>query len=38
MQSTAQTVEEYLSELAPDRRHALSEVRKAILDSLPVGL
>ena len=37
MQSTAQTVEDYLAELLPDRRHALSEVRKAILDNLPSG-
>ena len=37
MQSTAQTVEDYLAELLPDRRDALSEVRKAILDNLPAG-
>ena len=37
MQSTAQTVEDYLAELAPDRRHALSEVRKSILENLPLG-
>ena len=37
MQSTAQTVEDYLAELPPDRQHAMGEVRKAILDSLPDG-
>ena len=37
MQSTAQTVEDYLAELPPERQHAMSEVRKAILDSLPEG-
>ena len=37
MQSTTQTVEDYLSELLPDRRDALSEVRKAILENLPAG-
>ena len=37
MQSTAQTVEDYLAELPPERRHAMGEVRKAILNSLPDG-
>ncbi len=37
MQSTAQTVEDYLAELPPERQHAMGEVRKAILDSLPDG-
>ena len=37
MQSTAQTVEEYLVDLPPERQHAMGEVRKAILDSLPEG-
>jgi uncharacterized protein YdhG (YjbR/CyaY superfamily) len=37
LQSTAQTVEDYLAELLPDRRDALSEVRKAILENLPAG-
>ena len=35
--SSAQTVEEYLAELAPDRREAISAVRKVILDNLPTG-
>ena len=35
--SSAQTVEEYLAELAPDRREAISTVRKVILDNLPTG-
>ena len=37
MQSAAQTVEDYLAELPPDRRLALGEVRKAILENLPSG-
>ena len=37
MQSTAQTVEDYLAELPPDRQHDMSEVRRAILGSLPDG-
>ena len=37
MQSTAQTVEDYLAELPQERRHAIGEVRKAILGSLPDG-
>ena len=35
--SSAQTVEEYLAELAPDRREAINAVRKVILDNLPSG-
>ena len=35
--SSAQTVEEYLAELAPDRREAINTVRKVILDNLPTG-
>ncbi len=35
--SSAQTVEEYLAELAPDRREAINAVRKVILDNLPTG-
>ena len=37
MQSSATTVEQYLSELPADRREALENVRSIILDSLPVG-
>ncbi len=35
--SSAQTVEEYLAELPPDRREAINAVRKVILDNLPTG-
>ena len=37
MQSDAKTVEEYLSELDPTRREAISAVRTVILDNLPHG-
>jgi hypothetical protein len=37
MQSKAKTVEEYLAGLPPDRREAISTVRRAILDNLPEG-
>lgn len=37
VQSSAQTVEEYLAELPPDRRGAIATVRKVILDHLPEG-
>ena len=37
MQSTAQTVDDYLAELPPERQLALGEVRKAILANLPSG-
>lgn len=37
MKSTAKTVEEYLQCLPPERREALSAVRKVILDNLPAG-
>ena len=36
-QSKAQTVDEYLAELMPERREAISEVRKVILENLPEG-
>ena len=35
--STASTVEQYLDELAPDRREAIETVRGVVLDSLPDG-
>jgi hypothetical protein len=37
MQSSATTVEEYLSALADDRRAAVSAVREVILRNLPAG-
>ena len=37
MQSDAKTPEEYLSELDPTRREAISAVRTVILDNLPDG-
>ena len=37
MQSDAKTPEEYLSELEPTRRDAISAVRNVILDNLPEG-
>jgi len=37
MQSAAKTVAQYLKELPPDRREAISTVRKVILDNLPKG-
>lgn len=37
MQSDAKTPEEYLSELDPGRREAISAVRSVILDNLPDG-
>ena len=37
MQSDAKTPEEYLSELDPTRREAISAVRSVILDNLPHG-
>lgn len=37
VQSKASTVEQYLSELPPDRREVISEVRKTILGHLPEG-
>ncbi len=36
MKSTAATVDEYLNTLPPDRREAISAVRKVILANLPV--
>ncbi|MCH7706606.1 MAG: DUF1801 domain-containing protein [Chloroflexi bacterium] len=35
--SKATTVEEYLAELTPDRREAISTVRQIVLDHLPEG-
>ena len=35
--SKARTVEEYLSELSPDRRESIEAVRKVVLDHLPEG-
>lgn len=37
MQSKAKTVKEYLAELPPERRAAISAVRKVILKNLPKG-
>ena len=37
-QSKAQTVDEYLAELMPERREAISEGRKVILENLPEAL
>jgi len=37
MHSDAKTVEQYLAELPPDRREAISAVRKVILENLPKG-
>jgi len=37
MQSKAKTVKEYLSELPPDRKAAISAVREVILKNLPKG-
>ena len=37
MQSKAKTVDQYLSELPPDRREALQAVRTAVLDNLSSG-
>ena len=36
-QSKAETVEEYLAELSPERRSEIATVRKVILDNLPDG-
>ena len=36
-QSEAETVEEYLAELSPERRSEIATVRKVILDNLPDG-
>ena len=36
-QSKAQTVDEYLDELSPERREAIAAVRDLILDHLPEG-
>lgn len=37
MKTTAQTVEEYLAKIPTDRREALTEVRRVILENLPAG-
>ena len=37
MRSSAETVEEYLSELSGERREAIETVRGVILDNLPAG-
>jgi Domain of unknown function (DU1801) len=37
MQSKATTVEQYLAELPPDRKKALTDLRKTILKNLPKG-
>lgn len=37
MRSEAQTVEEYLAEMAPERRQAIEKVRQTILKNLPEG-
>jgi hypothetical protein len=37
MQSTARTVPQYIEELPPDRRSAISAVRDVILANLPAG-
>ena len=37
MRSNATTVEEYLNELAPDRREQIEAVRNVVLDKLPEG-
>lgn len=36
--SSAETVEQYLGELPDDRREAIAEVRRAIVDNLPDGV
>jgi uncharacterized protein YdhG (YjbR/CyaY superfamily) len=37
VRSTAATADQYLGELPDDRRAAIAEVRRAILDNLPTG-
>ena len=37
MQSTAETIKEYMSELPPDRKEAVKKVRQVILENLPDG-
>jgi uncharacterized protein YdhG (YjbR/CyaY superfamily) len=37
MKSEAQTVEEYIKELPPERQEAIKKVRQVILDNLPEG-
>ena len=38
MQSAARTVNDYLDELSPDRRRALSTVRNTVVENLPQGI
>jgi len=37
MQSNAETVEQYLADLPPDRKEAIQAVRKVVLENLPKG-
>jgi uncharacterized protein YdhG (YjbR/CyaY superfamily) len=37
MQSKAQTIQEYLDEIPPERRKAIEKVRQIILENLPEG-
>ncbi len=37
VRSNAETVEEYLAELPPDRRETIAAIRKVVLDNLPPG-
>ncbi|RZJ29764.1 MAG: DUF1801 domain-containing protein [Flavobacterium sp.] len=37
MQSTAKTPQQYIDELAEDRKVAIEKIRKAIIDNLPAG-
>jgi uncharacterized protein YdhG (YjbR/CyaY superfamily) len=37
MQTDAQTIDEYIDSLPPDRRQTLEKIRKVILDNLPKG-
>ena len=37
MQSSAQTPQQYLDELPPDRKEAIGKIREAILNNLPEG-
>ena len=37
MQSDAKTVDQYISELPPERKQAIQEVRRTILENLPKG-
>jgi uncharacterized protein YdhG (YjbR/CyaY superfamily) len=37
MQSTAQTPQQYINELPPDRKEAIIKIREAVLNNLPEG-